>query len=248
MYLLLKNLALPPLNLLVVIALGLVLVTFGKQRLGRIMAWTGLVFLYLASTSQVGNRLMRHVESIPALTPTELKTVDAQAIVILSATVDPVMTEFGVEKAGRMSLARLRYGAFVHKETGLPVLISGGRLPGWPVNVSHVLVRELEDSFGVPARWMEDRSTDTFENASMSAAMLLEANVTRVVLVTDAFHMRRAVQAFHATELSVVPAPTAFTRPPSQLVSYLPTVRGLTNTYYASHELLGRIWYWFRLQ
>jgi len=55
--------------------------------------------------------------------------------------------------------------------------------------------------------------------------------------------MPRALSVFKATGFEVVPAPTSFTRPPSGLASYMPTARGLMKTYYAFHELLGRIWY-----
>lgn len=67
----------------------------------------------------------------------------------------------------------------------------------------------LEGEFGVPVRWREELSRDTADNARFSAVMLKAAGISRIVLVTQAFHMPRAVALFEAAGLQVVAAPPA---------------------------------------
>ena len=247
MYDFFKTLALPPFNLIAALAAGLVLITIGRKRLGYGLAWASLFLFYAMSTDQAGNRLMRLTENVPVLSPSDLGAVKADAIVILSASANPLAAEFGVAKPGFRSLARVRYGAYVHRRTGLPILISGGPLKHSPETISRIMADDLQDSFGVHTTWLEERSTNTFENAAFSAEILRDSGLTRIVLITEAFHMQRALNAFAPTGLSVVPAPTVFTRSPKfGLISILPTLRGLTDSHYALHELLGRLWYRLR--
>ncbi|RAN82744.1 hypothetical protein B5P43_01300 [Bacillus sp. SRB_336] len=60
-----------------------------------------------------------------------------------------------------------------------------------------------------PARmWTESRSRDTHENAVYSAQLLRRAGARRVLLVTSAIHMGRAVASFRKEGVEVVPAPS----------------------------------------
>lgn len=51
----------------------------------------------------------------------------------------------------------------------------------------------LRDDFGVQVRWKEERSRTTWENAQMTADLLLPQGIKRVAVVTQAWHMPRAV-------------------------------------------------------
>lgn len=99
----------------------------------------------------------------------------------------------------------------------------------------------LRDVFRVPVRWMEGQSRDTAENARHSAAMLHEAGVERIALVSQAWHLPRAMAAFEAQGLVVTPAPTEFaSAPPPGLHAWLPRAYHLNQSTRALHEWLGR--------
>ena len=96
-------------------------------------------------------------------------------------------------------------------------------------------------------RWQEDRSADTRENATFSASMLKQGGVQRILLVTSAWHMPRAVAAFEGTGLTVVAAPTGFRSPVADdVTNFLPHWHGLRDSCLALHEWTGRAWYWLR--
>jgi uncharacterized SAM-binding protein YcdF (DUF218 family) len=100
----------------------------------------------------------------------------------------------------------------------------------------------MEQDFRVPVRWTENRSRDTAENASLSAPLLREAGVGRIVLVTHASHMKRAEELFSAAGFQVIPAPTGFAGGEGSLLeSLLPSPRAFSLSCRVLHEHLGRL-------
>jgi uncharacterized SAM-binding protein YcdF (DUF218 family) len=55
---------------------------------------------------------------------------------------------------------------------------------------------------------LEERSLNTAQNAQMSQALLERRGIRRVLLVTSALHMPRALLHFEAAGLEVIPAAT----------------------------------------
>lgn len=100
----------------------------------------------------------------------------------------------------------------------------------------------LERDFGVPVRWSEGHSRDTFENAEFSAQLLRAAGVTRILLVTHSNHAYRAAREFEACGLTVVPAPVGvWVAPPPSALRYLPQASALRRSTEALYELLGEL-------
>ena len=234
---LLTALVLPPTGpLLVAIAGALALRRW--PRLGRVLLWTGLGVLLALSVAPVSYLLLRLADDSPQLRMEDTRT--AQAVVILGGGVRRDALEYGGDTLGRLTLERTRYGAKVARESGLPVLVSGGTVFGDTATEASLMRAALEREFNVPVRWAEDRSRNTYENAQLSAAMLKRDRVKRVVLVTHGFDMRRARAEFAAAGLEVVPAPTVI---PNMVVTspldFVPSVFALQGSYYALYELLA---------
>jgi uncharacterized SAM-binding protein YcdF (DUF218 family) len=231
----------PGLCLLLLLAGLLVRRRWPRTGLGLQIA--GLVLLWLLSTPFVAGAMLRTLQTEAALPPTG-PLPEADAIVVLSAEADGEAAEYGTSTPGAMTLQRVRYAAALHRRTGLPVLTSGG-LPGPGVEpLASSMARTLEQEFAVPVRWREERSSDTWQNAAFSAGLLTPDGVRRVLLVTHAWHMPRAMACFRRQGLEVVPAPTAFRAPawthPGCLI---PSTGGLRDSYLALHEWYGRLAY-----
>jgi uncharacterized SAM-binding protein YcdF (DUF218 family) len=239
---LLEALFLPPAAVLLLVVLGALLARRWK-RLGRALQVFALLWLWSFSTPVVANLLLRSLQTYPALPATgELPAADA--IVVLSAESDRAGSEFGGPVAGPMTMQRVRYAAALQKRTGLPLLVSGG-VPGRDLPpLASMMAKAATREFGVPVRWQEDRSADTRENASFSAAMLKPAGVQRVLLVTSAWHMPRAAAAFEAAGLKVVAAPTGFASPTADgVMKFTPHWHALREASLAMHEWVGRLVY-----
>jgi uncharacterized SAM-binding protein YcdF (DUF218 family) len=192
------------------------------------------------------------VHPLENLTTPLIKTRDtgAQAIVVLAAGRLAHAPEYGGEDIpDYIALARLRYAARLHRETGLPVLVSGGnRSPdGQLASKAIGMAQALRDDFATPVRWLETESNTTAENAAFSAKILKENGVQRILLVTDAMHMPRSVRIFKQSGLEVIAAPTMFFSlgllTPSH---FIPSAEGLRRSYYAIYEWIGMAWYWVR--
>jgi uncharacterized SAM-binding protein YcdF (DUF218 family) len=246
MYDFVKQWILPPAGLWLVIAAGLVLCRW-RPRTGTRLAWAGLAALYIASTSAFGTLLMAWVEPPPGPTFERFDPGAAGAIVVLSAGVEVLQPDYGGETADANTLERLRAGARLHRATGLPMLVTGGKLKHTDGTVAAAMKDALERDFQVPVRWVEDRSTTTAENAAFSAALLRAAGIDTIVLVTHAFHMRRSAAVFEAAGLRIVPAPTGFSGGVrGRLNEFMPSINGLRATHYAVYEAVGALWYRLR--
>ncbi len=232
---LLKNLLLPPAGPLLLSAVGLVLLVLRRRRLaGMLVCATGLAVLWVLATPIVADSLVRSAERFPALNPRRLG--DAQAIVILGGGVRVEAPEYGTSAPGATSLERLVYGARLARLTHLPVLISGSRLE--TASMSDFMQQDL----GVTARWLENHSRDTRQNAQFSAVILAGAGVHKVVLVTSAAHMARAVVEFDQAGIDTVPAPAAiWTLRDAGVLGYVPNPDALNRSQRALYEGLGRI-------
>jgi uncharacterized SAM-binding protein YcdF (DUF218 family) len=235
----LAALILPPFGPLLLAAFGLAVLR-RRPRLGRTLAWTGLVLATLLALPASVDLLLIPLERYPVFDPAGAR--DSQAIVILAGGKRRDAPEYRGDTVNGLSLERLRYGARLARQTGLPVLVSGGApTPGVP---EALLMREvLEHEFGVPVRWTESASRDTRENAVFSAQILRQAGVSRVVLVTHAAHMRRALAEFAAAGIEAVPAPTAFLHGSGggTLASHFPSASAAYAGWLATHEWLGNL-------
>lgn len=238
----LELLILPPASGLIALALGLLL--WGR-RLGKGLVFAGMTWLYLAATPLFAGWLLGGLESVHPAAPAV--PAEAQAIVVLAGGRYPDAREYGGETVNGFSLERLRYGARLHRDTGLPLLVSGGRVRGdEPSSESELMVRVLEQELGVPVRWRETESRNTCENAFFSARLLAEAGIEHALLVTHALHMPRAMGCFQRTDLAVTPFPTLAMGGLSRhrgITAVLPQSRALWLTGQALHEYLGLVWY-----
>ncbi len=246
----LKSLLLPPGGLLLLWLLGLWWLRHSETG-GRLLLWGGLGVAWLLSTPLVAGLLLQPLQTWPALTAAEARNAPAQAIVVLSAERYRDAPEYGVDTVGNHTLVRVRYAAYLHRETGLPILVSGGHVFDRDGDsLARVMADSLMLDFGVDidAVWLEDRSRNTAENARFSAEVLQGRGVERVLLVSHAIHLPRAVAAFEQTGLEVIPAPTRFHRfrEGNRLLLVLPSAGAMVESYMALHEYAGRLWYSFR--
>jgi len=234
----LRALVVPPLALFALAAIGALLLR-RRRRLGWTIVAVASGLLVLLCLPIVSAALLR------SLQPRFVGSRDgAQAIVVLGADDAPLAPEYGGVSVGPLTLERLRYAARLHRESSLPVLVSGGTMRKGDPSLAKLMRDVLESDFAVPVRWMEERSGDTRANARRSSEILVRENVRTVLLVTHAWHMPRARGAFERAGLEVVAAPTGFRAWPDLGVAVvLPSARALRESSWAIHEWIGRLRY-----
>ena len=235
---------LPPLSLVILLAAGLIL-HHRRPRLAMSLILLSTTALYALSTPWVGGLLQKSLEISTPVTPAQLKMADA--IVVLGGGRRLDAAEYGSDTLNGISLERLRYAAFLHRASGLPLLVTGGMPGGGTLPEGRIMQHILQNEYGVSPKWIEAAALTTWDNARLSAALLRQQDIRRIVLVTHAWHLRRAAPLFEAQGLSVIPAGIQFssTRLDS-LLDVIPTPAGLRDSTFALHEWLGILWYKLR--
>lgn len=217
-------------------------------------------FAWLAMLPIVADRIVgsRHPPRETALTRESIQRSDAEAIVVLCTGRTPRAPEYDGEDTVTLGgLARIRYAARLHRLTGLPLLLAGGRPYGESRSEAAIMRDVLEQEFQVPVAWLDEKSRDTRENAIEATAILKERGITRILLVVHNRDMPRALEAFERVSggaIRVTPAPIQF-RPKidrslswnaATLWSAVPNADALALLSTELHEWLGGIWYRLR--
>lgn len=239
-----RALLLPPFSLIFLCVIGLA----ARKRLprfGTALSCVALGALFLLCTD-IGVRMI--VNPLERLATPLASTVDtnAQAIVVLTAGRHRNAPEYqGRDMPDYVALGRMQYAARLHRQTGLPVLTTGGI----PIDAREpeavVMARVFRDDFRTPVQWIESRSVNTAENAFFSAQILKRAGIKRILLVTDAMHMPRSQAMFMQAGLDVVPAPTVFlsSRRSISISTFWPSAEAMRRVSYAIYEWIGIAWY-----
>lgn len=236
---------LPPLNLLLLLGVGLFLLRW-RPKIGKALLGAGFILLWLFSTPYIMDKGMRWLES--GHVPVATMQNQAQAIVILGGGLYFHAPEYeGRDTVSVETLQRLSYGAELHRRTGLPILVTGGAVNRHSPEGA-LMQERMQADFQVQVRWSEGRAINTFENARFSADILKREGIKKIYLVTHAWHMPRSVMAFRNAGLEVVPAPMGFTtRYRNDVFAFMPSVDALKKSYILSHELIGLVWYRIRM-
>jgi uncharacterized SAM-binding protein YcdF (DUF218 family) len=230
----LRSVVLPPAGPLLLAVLGLFLLK-RRPRLARVCLIAAVGSLWLLSTPVVSDALEALVECYP---PLDLRSVaGAQAIVILGGGGERIFApEYAGAAAEPLMLERLSYGAYVYRRTNLPILVTGHGIEAAAMRAT--LLRNFE----IEPRWVDDQAYDTFENARNSVRLLAAAGVKRIILVTHATHMRRAVHEFTDAGVQVLPAPVGVHTVRDYGISrYIPAPEAMQRAHFAIYELLGEL-------
>jgi uncharacterized SAM-binding protein YcdF (DUF218 family) len=237
----------PPTVFIFAVLVGLLLCFSARwRRWGLALGLVSALSLYAFSTPLVATLLLRQLEN--QVPPTARDPATAQAIVVLSGTIHHGDGKDVPDEVGSLTLERLQRGAAAARKYGLPIIVSGGAIGDSPATLADLMAQSLQGDFGVPVKWREEESQTTFENAHFVAAIFKAENIHTVILVTQPWHMPRAIWAFQHEGLDPIPLPTARTylRTPIDAAMVLPQSASLADSFYALHEMIGLVYYKWR--
>lgn len=145
------------------------------------------------------------------------------------------------------SLERLVYAFRLYRIQPLPIIVSSGKGFKYQKPEAPVMRRYLVQ-MGVPEKdiFMDSTSRNTYENAIEVKSLCEKLMCKRIILITSAYHLRRAVYAFKNAGLTnIIPAPTDYkiNRRHYDFMDYMPDMEALSNTYRGMHEYVGLLYY-----
>ena len=221
---------------------GLALALLGRRKLAFGLTVAAFGWLWLWSTPAASTWVRLSVESeFPPRLLASLPT--APAAVVLGGGMSPPSAARPFPDLHEAS-DRVWHAARLYHASKAPLLVlSGGSDPDVsPTSEAQAMLMLLSD-LGVPdsAMVLEGASRNTRENAALTAALLKAHDVRHVLLVTSAMHMARAVAAFEAEGIKVVPVAIDHTEPKplSVLTAWLPDSSSLTAAAKRSRRLWG---------
>jgi len=241
-----KQLLLPPGILLLLLALAWWL-RRTRPRLAAVCFAIGFGGMWIMSLPIVVQWAARSIEQDPPLPRSEWATLAqrADAIVVLGSGRGRNDPTWGSDIPTGVALERMRFAAYLAKQSGLPILTTGGLHYGEPPSEAAIMAESLQRDFGAAVRWQEGLSRTTWENATMTAAILQPLGIKRVVLVTQAWHMPRSRWSFEKAGFTVISAPVGFlgvdnARP---FGGWLPEAQVITQSGQLLNEAAGLLMY-----
>lgn len=222
---------LPP-GFLIFIFLLIAFVT--KKKLIRFLAICSALCVYLISIEPCKDLLLSPLESGFSI-PGQL---NANAIVILGGG------NYSWHSLKEDTANRLYTGFMVYKKTNLPIIVSGGAVEG-KIPDSKIMAEFLKE-MGVESDKIiqESESRDTAQNALYVTKICNERGFKKIILVTSAYHMKRAVRLFKSHDIDVLPYPSDFKHSKKYNVySFLPNFGNFAVSSKAIREHIALIFY-----
>ncbi len=215
-----------------------------RRRLGAGLAFGGLGVLLLFSLPAVSNRLWASLEADAPRTVREGAAYDV--VVLLGGLVSPLGTRPG-EPAWNDNVERLlaTRALLVSGRAKVAVVSGGGYgIAGLDTEAAY-LAAELE-ALGVEKERLvvEATALNTRENAVEVGRLMQERGFSSALVVTSAFHMRRAMGCFRAAGVQADALPVDYRMlEPSRDPHVMPRAEYLRQSASAVREYVGRVVY-----
>ena len=259
----LPNLIYPAGFITLLILIGLIFCRSAKSK--NTVLWILLIFVMIAGNKIPGAYLIRKLEQTY---PPYDGSQKADAIIVLGGG---TVTKSGPRQIVEVNGAgdRMIYAVQLFRDGAADRLLLGGSYISWRdavvetekgVSSPASEMKEIMDMFGVPeeAMLIQDRSLNTAEEAVEDAEILKKLGLNKIILVSSATHMRRAVPLFEKQGLEVIPAPVDYAYSDQEWENLLrfdwatadtfiiPTIGNMSTLQSALKEYIGYYVYKFR--
>lgn len=229
-------------------AFVLVAWSFFSKKHAKKLRIVSIIVLYLFSNSFLLNEVNRLWE-VPVVKDDELKPMHTGVVLGGFSTYDTTTQRISFRYAADRMMQSLR---LLGTEKIQTLVVSGGS--GYllkPELKEGIFVGKYLDEIRVPKDriLLETASRNTQENAAYTAALLQEKHLDKqsIILITSAFHMRRAKACFEKQGFRVIAYPTdpfASDRSFSPESWLVPDAYVLKHWDVLIHEWIGYISYW----
>jgi hypothetical protein len=218
------------------------------HRRGRQVLWLALALLLLQGWEPLPDAFLRRMEDPYARTPTAQELLEFQGVVVLGGALEPSYAWVGrsqvaLNEAAERMVVPLE---LLRQKPDLQILFTGGEgaLLGQGLSEAD-RARIFYQSVGVPPErlWLEDRSRTTYENAVFSAKLPGVNPQRRWLLLTSAWHMRRAMATFESAGWKVTPYAVDFATGSHTPWTAYSLVRGSRKWGIVLHEVVGLLAY-----
>ena len=237
---LLSRLISPSTHVLLFLLLAFVFLIIRRRLASVLSLLIVLTLVFVSSSPLVSDAYDRHERQFP---PTAVEeTPIADVIVLLAGDVSiPIPPRVESQIRGNRSVHAVR----LYRAGRAPlIIVSGGNVfPQQGFRSEAAYTADLLHELGVPqsAIIFEGNSRNTRENAVEVSKILKRRQLNRVLIVTSAFHMPRALGAFRAVGVDAIPSSSSIGAELKQptLLNWIPSLDGLNTMQSIMHETIG---------
>lgn len=212
----------------------------------RRLLWTAFGALLVWSSPPAAKLLSYTLEA--GLTPASELGEEIEAMVVFGGGLEPAYAAQPEALAGESTYRRAMHAAWLYRHSRpLPVFVAGGPSGAGETAVADVARRVLEGAGVPPGRvHLERRSTSTLQNAIYTAELLRRHGIRKVALVTDGYHMRRALACLRKQKIQAEPAACSLNsrRPFTHWRQLLPSGDAIADNEAVLHEWIALAWHW----
>lgn len=216
----------PSTFLILIFMFGFSFYHIGRKRLGIRILIAAVALYTIAGLSPLANALMMSLEyHYPKADIRNVEDIDG--IIVLGGVVDALVAGSDGEIPLNEAAERLtESAALAYRFPNARIVVSGG---------DGALIYQSSDEASIAKRFytriginpgrieIETGSQNTWQNAVFTKKLINPQPGERWLLVTSAFHMRRAMGCFRAAEFDVIPWPVDFrTRGSEDLLRFSP--------------------------
>ena len=205
-----------------------------------------IIFLIFFSMPIVSQKLNEYLEM--NFEPNKISNLEeANAIVVLSGMLKPIKVKTDFKYEFNEKVDRIIAGIDLYKNKKAPILIlTRGNLPWSNGKPEGEFLKEFAIKYGVQSENIF--LTEIVQNTKQEAASikkLFSSQDFKIILVTSAFHMKRAKKLFEMEDINVVPFPVDFINSEKNftILDLIPSAQSLNNSSNFIREVIGRIYY-----
>ncbi len=237
-----------PLGLSILLCIfALLLSVFGRKKISAAAILLAITLLWSASTPKAADSILATLERrYPPRSVQDMPSADA--IVILGGVTRGRVPGTGISDLDG-GVDRLIHGARLFQAGKAPLMVlTGGNAEGYqPESEDMAAILQI---MGVPKKTMllESKSRNTYQNGLNTVPLLKQRHITTVLLVTSAYHMRRASAIFEGMGITVIPAATDYQIVDryASFLDWLPQAEALNTTTRGIKEYIG--WWVYSLR
>ena len=219
-----------------------------RHRSGRHLLGLALALFLIQGWEPIPDALLRRLEDPYSRTPSAKELQDYRGIVVLGGALEPSYvwegrSQIALSEAAERMVVPL---TLLRQNPGLQLLFTGGEGDLLNTGLSEAeRARIFYQSMGVlPDKLLlEDRSRTTYENAVLSAQLPGVDPGQRWLLLTSAWHMRRAMATFQKAGWNVTPFAVDFATGSHTPWTAYSLLQGTRKWVLVLHECVGLLVY-----
>jgi uncharacterized SAM-binding protein YcdF (DUF218 family) len=225
--------------IILIISLGIILKS-------KKISIAGILIFLICSLPIVSSNLIYYLEK--DYRPINISKIeDADAIIVLSGMTKPIKKDDDLIYEFNESIDRILAGIKLIEKNKAPYLIlTRGKVPWSKGKPEGEILLDFVLNYGIEKQKII--LTENVQNTDQEAKAvkkLFPNKDQKIILVTSAFHMPRAIKVFQAAGVDVVPFPVDF-RSSNQkfsLMNLIPQASAFSSTSHFIREMQGRIYY-----